>query len=383
MSKLGSISAGLLARMRSGTSRRALLCGWLVLVAACAQSGGDAGVTISGAQWPEADALFRQDPRWLGADGAFSIPLGDGRVLWLFGDSFVAKTPANVRSQSTMVRNSVAVQTGDDPLTAAMTFHWHGSATAPASFWPEDGDRWYWPQHGVRLGPALVVFLSRVKPTPGHGLGFEADGWRAAVIDDASGSPAGWTPRLVTPASSPTGLVVGAAVNVVGDHVIALAQREPGNHTGYLVRWRSDDLAAGRLDAAEWWAGQRGWVAASRLEGDPTPILDDAGPECSLHFDAALERWVHVRSDGFGATTIVVSFAPQIEGPWSKPALAFRPPESDRPDAFVYAAKGHPELRGADLVTTYATNTMAGFDALVRDTSIYYPRFVRLTLSAQ
>ena len=52
--------------------------------------------------------------------------------------------------------------------------------------------------------------------------------------------------------------------------------------------------------------------------------------------------WVHARSDGFGATTIVVSFAPRIEGPWSKPRFVFRPPESNRPDANVYAAKGHP-----------------------------------------
>src|SRR5215467_7748298 len=42
------------------------------------------------APWPEADCIFRSDPRWLGADAAFSVDLGQGRVLWLFGDSFVA-----------------------------------------------------------------------------------------------------------------------------------------------------------------------------------------------------------------------------------------------------------------------------------------------------
>src|SRR5262245_25248473 len=41
--------------------------------------------------WPEADALFRQDPRWLGADAALTVDLGGDRVLWLFGDTFVAK----------------------------------------------------------------------------------------------------------------------------------------------------------------------------------------------------------------------------------------------------------------------------------------------------
>ena len=40
--------------------------------------------------WPEADALFRSDPRWLGADDAYSVDLGGRRVLWLFADTFVS-----------------------------------------------------------------------------------------------------------------------------------------------------------------------------------------------------------------------------------------------------------------------------------------------------
>ena len=47
--------------------------------------------------WPEADSLFRSDPLWLGADAAFSVDLGRGRVLWLFGDSFVASKSAETR----------------------------------------------------------------------------------------------------------------------------------------------------------------------------------------------------------------------------------------------------------------------------------------------
>jgi hypothetical protein len=53
--------------------------------------------------------------------------------------------------------------------------------------------------------------------------------------------------------------------------------------------------------------------------------------------------------------------------------------ESDGPDPFVYAGKAHPELRGADLVVTYAAN---GPDRrLFSDLSIYSPRFVRVQLS--
>ncbi len=34
--------------------------------------------------WQEAVLLFRGDPRWVGGDGAYSIDLENGRVLWLF-----------------------------------------------------------------------------------------------------------------------------------------------------------------------------------------------------------------------------------------------------------------------------------------------------------
>jgi hypothetical protein len=251
-----------------------------------------------------------------------------------------------------------------------MTFYWGRKHGRPASYFPEDGSRWFWPQHGIRLGRTLVVFMARVKENPrgSPGFNFEGDGWRLAVVGDATGSPARWRVRTVTPPAALEGFTVGGAVNLVGGYVVSLAISQHGAaFPGYLLRWRIGDLAAGRLDKAQRWTGRRGWEAASNLHRAPTPIMQVAGPECSLTFDRRLDRWVHVRSDGFGATTIVVSFAPRIEGPWSKPRFVFRPPESNRPDANVYAAKGHPELTGADLAVTYATKT--------------YPRFVRLTFS--
>jgi hypothetical protein len=56
----------------------------------------------------------------------------------------------------------------------------------------------------------------------------------------------------------------------------------------------------------------------------------------------------------------------------------FRPEESDRPGVLVYAGKVHPELRGGALVASYASNS-SDFGTLIRDLSLYSPRFVRLT----
>src|SRR5438105_15219120 len=114
----------------------------LIGLVACGGAGGaPAAIDASGASWPEADALFHQDPRWLGADAAYSIDLGGGRVAWWFGDSFIATSDAHTRTESKMVRNSVAVETGLDPTTATLAFAWGDSGGGPASFVPERGDR--------------------------------------------------------------------------------------------------------------------------------------------------------------------------------------------------------------------------------------------------
>ena len=141
------------------------------------------GHTIAGS-WPEADALFKRDSRWLGADSAYSVLLGGERVLWLFGDTFVAMSDARSRRDSVIVHNSIGLQHGRDPLAATMQMAWRERNGAPASFFPEVGDRFHWPAGAVRLpGGPLVVFLTVVHATPDQGLGFDIDGWRLALVE--------------------------------------------------------------------------------------------------------------------------------------------------------------------------------------------------------
>lgn len=273
------------------------------------------------------------------------MPLRDGRILWLFGDSFVKQG---------FVRNTIAIERGTNPATAAVQYVWRGSH----SYFPEHGRHWFWPQHGIRLGRGLVVFLDRVQRKPGGpaGFNFEGAGWRLALSSDVRGPPRDWRFRLVAPPHVLDRFDAGKAVvrNGAFVEVLALPERRGPPFPGYLLRWRAVDLARGRLGRPQWWAGRRGWVAAG--VGPAVPVVRDAGPECSLSYDAKLRRWVLVHTEGFGATTIVVAFARRIEGPWMRQRVVYRPPESDRPHANVYAAKGHPELSGADLVLTYAVN---------------------------
>lgn len=335
-------------------------------------------------QWPDADQAFRRDTQWLGGDAALSVPLGGDRTLWLFGDSFVATSDRGRRSESRMIRNSIAIQQGRDPRTAPVRFHWRGDQASPASFFPEEGDHWYWPGHGIRLqeGP-LVIFLYAVIATPGQDLGFATVGHAIAVIDEPDAAADTWRPRVHDiPAPGFDALPATALVRD-GEHVVALAIRQQGMHAGALVRYPAAQLAAGHVAGAEWWAGAEvGWVPEAALGPQgPAFVLDDAGAECSLHRDERSGWLVHVASYGFGATTIGVRTAPALTGPWSAPRTIYRPPESDGPRLAVYAAKAHPQLAGpepADLVVTYATNSFDFADLFTPhgERELYWPRFV-------
>jgi hypothetical protein len=377
------------------SKRQALVPIWLTLILvglstfACSSShhaqGGSAGQAFS-----DADVLFHRDPRWLGADAALSVPLADNRTLWLFGDTFIAKSAKHQRSDSTMVSNTISIQTGADPRTAAISFHWRTDGDgSPAAFFanPQPNQK-YWPGHGIRLreGP-LVIFLYRVVSTPGHGLGFASAGYAIAVIDNPDAPVATWRPRITDVAPSAFDAAPATAVVQDGEYIVAVAIRQQGTHAGALVRYPAASLAKGDVSKAEWWAGDaRGWVPEAALgAGGPTFVMDDAGAECSLLWDARTGSFIHIASYGFGASTIALRTAAALTGPWSAPITVYRPPESDGPRPFVYAAKAHPELVGPDsasLVITYATNSFDFNDLFTPQgaRSLYWPRFVIVQL---
>jgi hypothetical protein len=113
-------------------------------------------VAQTGAAWPEADKLFHSDPRWLGADGAYSIDLGHGRVLWMFSDSFVTRKPGDVRWHAAFVHNTIAIQSGYDPSHATIKFYWRTRRGEPTEIFPSEGAVWMWPGSGIRVGDRLL-----------------------------------------------------------------------------------------------------------------------------------------------------------------------------------------------------------------------------------
>lgn len=348
--------------------------------------------TLTAHAFEGAEVLFRQNPEWLGTDGANSTPLGNGRIFWSFEDTFIATSEKHSREHSTMVRNSVAIQVGNDPLTAKMSFRWGQDADgSPASFFPDDGETWYWTGGAILLdeGP-LISFLYRIKTTPGVGLGFANSGYALAIIKNPDQPPSSWKPVIINAKQSAFDAVPATAVVRDGKHIIGLALKQEGTHAGALVRYLAASLALGDLDNPQWWAGPNlGWVEEQDIgSAGPAFVIDDAGSESSLHWDQRTQSFIHIATYGFGAATIGMRTAPALTGPWSDPVMIYRPPESDGPRPFVYGAIAHPELEGADpgdLIVTYATNSFEFEDMFTEHgrKHLYWPRVIAFRVGKQ
>jgi hypothetical protein len=352
-----------------------------IAIAILAIAAGPVAVaqTQIGTPWSEADNLFRSDPHWLGGDAAFSTDLGNGRVLWMFGDSFVAKELGATRRQSSFIRNSFAVQTGYDPSHASIKFYTAIRHGKPSELAPSEGANWYWPLHGVRLGDHLLLFYMRMASDKSKdSLGFQSVGWNAFIVNNPDAEPSQWKLRKLDGPETRGKMLVGMSLIRDGENLYAFVL-DNAKFDAYLLRWPVADAAAGRLSSPLWWCGAvEGWQknAAHRQI-----VIRDAGTEFSVQRNPRGTGFIHVKSQGFGATTIVLRDAPSLEGPWGEPRQLYRPPESDHPQAFVYGGKSHAELAGADLIITYTAN--GSDERSATDMSIYYPRFVRVSLSSR
>lgn len=341
---------------KASTTRRwftALFCFILAQI-----SCSDDKVHVRVTDWPEADYLFRHDERWIGGDGALTVDLGQDRILWLFGDSFISQPSERTDKNAFFIRNSVAIQTGKNPTNAFMEFYWRSEDNAAKSYVPDLPGAWYWPGHGVVIENTLVTFWGKLCQEGASGF-TNCGGWEVLLVDHPEQSPDQWQPRYVKQPAFDPGVNVGAAVIVQNRFLYAFGTKTD-YHDVYLVRWPTQDIIKGDLSKAEW-KTSGGW---STTQADA--IFEDGSPEFSVHYIKKINRWVMIESDGYGDTTLALRTAPNLTGPWSDVQPFYRPEESFKPKAFVYAGKGHTDIEGADIVLTYVSQDE------------YVPRFIRL-----
>ena len=326
--------------------------------------------------------MFYSDPRWRGGDCASSVDLGNGRVLWLFADSYIGVAPPYVRDSCCvdMIRNCMGIQEGYDPTTADFKIVWRGTSEHPSAYFPTDDSSWFWPGNAVKIDSFLVIFLMHICPSD-SGLGFrecEDSPHAAFLVSHIDRDPLEWViTRLVLPESR-FGIMLGAATLLHWPYLymFSIDVQEQSNRSMFLSRWHADSVLAGSIESIEWWMGDDlSWVPVPNLRSKPTAVFAQGATELSVVYEKTVGRFMAIQTTGFGAADVVMRTAPKLTGPWSKPQLLYEPPEKSDSDIMIYAAKVHSWIAGADLAITYNTN--APLARIIADTTVYYPRFVK------
>ena len=321
------------------------------------------------------NGFFMSDKFWRGADGAATIDLENGKILWLFSDTFIDTDGTGKRTNSTMINNTLAIQEGYDFSKSRFYFYWKGTNKKPKAFFEIPGKTWFWTGHGTVLDGKLLIFLFEEKSTT-EGLGFETLGWTLTIIDNPNDNPDLWKIKYIKGPDT-FGVIVGSSA-VLKDslYVYAFGVKEPGTHETYLLRFEKDKITNGDLSGMEWWAENK-WTK-NITEEPKSSKLFDGQTEFSVHFDRELNKFIQIQTFGFGKASIGYRLADKLQGPWSEPVISYTP-DLKNDKQFVYTANAHPELRGDGIFITYNINNF-DFKQLVNDESIYFPKLVVLKI---
>jgi len=319
-------------------------------------------------------AAFTRDKVWRGGDGAATVDLGNGRVLWLFGDTFIDTKASGKRSNATMVHNSIAIQTGYKVKKNNIRFYHGGKRGNPKSFFRKSSKTWFWPGQGVMVNEKLIIFLCEVRKAKNK-FGFKTLNWHIAIIDNPQDNPKEW---FIDYAEGPktSGIILGfSTVLKVKNYIYVYGDDNTSKHKICLARFAADKLAEGDIkeEDIEWWAGDK-WKRKSNTFQTPAFLFEGAS-EFSIYYDPSIKKYIQIQAF-FLKSKLGFRTANHPEGPWSEANLFYTPQNLGKGE-FIYSARAHPELKSKGTLITYNINNK-NFGKLVKNENIYFPRFVKI-----
>ena len=334
---------------------------------------------------PAFTEFFRQTNGWNAGDGALSISLSDGRVIWLFGDSYINQLNPETGALPCLfnARNAVLVQSSNDS-TAPKTLSNSNSGSQTFFYPPEakPGASWpcFWPGPGFQISNTVYIYLSEIDKTPQGGMwGFKGVGqsWVKLSFPDL---------KIIEYVKLPVFNGISFACGFVPDEPSGLVYAYGNKRTR-----TSSDVYVARFPAAapegrwSFWDGQQ-WVGDAAKAAVITK-----GTSTSVNICRVKGKLLLITTEFSVACDqgkeIYISTSTQFTGPFSRPRSIYAVDDlvkGHRP--FFYAAVPHPEFINAqnELLIVYSIN---GYEPCIpscvdgkMDPDYYRPRAIRLKL---
>lgn len=332
---------------------------------------------------------FRRTNGWTASDGTISVPLPEGKSLWLMGDSYIDNFNAADTTIPCLfqVRNSILVQNILEPteFKTVLDYSQTGVNRTPVKSQFND-NTYFWPGHGFAKQDSAIVFWQQYTGADYTHIGNFVSKIFTAGMEDASSIKKLNKLDLPNTVEFGTTVVVDSATNYVyvygmkADWIIfrPLIARVPLN----------DDVS--RVRAWEFFNGT-GWSSdvntASQLMADPAHYVS---PSYSV---LKLQGKYYMISQDIGFLTcglgrdINVWESNNPEGPFINKKLLYTIEDKYRGEYMItYNATAHPEfIKNNELLISYNVNGACTSycenpftDRYNAD--LYRPKFIRVPL---
>lgn len=334
---------------------------------------------------------FPLRPPWLGADAAYSIPLPDGRDVWIFGDTLFGDKRQVTGEEPEMVHNSLGISTCESGKWKIDYAIKRDDKGIPDSFFKpqQNNGTYYWALDGVHYNDELWITLLCVRNQPhsnAFALGFEICGADLARVTGLNKNPQDWKVAYFSLVPEAVHASPSASTVIEGNYLCIFALDEGGSRPEILTRIPLSGLDDPRknlqyLDSDnEWHPGL--------IPSKAKTVMRGGASELSVRYHPELKKWiaVHVAPTIF-SDKVLLRTSPALAGPWTDGEVIYKIPELQKgsqgydPDTFCYAGKEHPEFeKPGELVFTYVCNTMKPKKLV--DEDVYYPKVVRMPMPA-
>lgn len=386
-------------------------CVFFVLILGCVPRKGPEKTPddFAAADDPSWEAVFQRTEGWTGADGINTADLLDGRILWIFGDTWIGEIQQGRHSlNSELVNNTLAVHEKPDagnglpPDPKTVRFYWDRAGQKNQAWIRPDpvyGSDWYWPAgNGLMVEDdsdrfRLLFFMSQLARSPGSDemWAFYRSGNALVIVDNPAEDVPDWRIRKVSfPLNLSMGEKIGWGVTLLSVpapvpsrerylYIFGIDESDLGNKKLILAR-----APAGRIEDLSAWQAYQGNGAWAAFASGWYPVAERLASELSIEPVVIGGRlwYVMVHSEDAFGSHILVRMSQNPEGPWSQPFPAYQVKDIEKDRAlFTYAAKSHACIsRPGELLVSYVINAV-DFDMLIANADLYRPRFIRIPLN--
>lgn len=301
----------------------------------------------------------------MGWDYQHVYPLGGGRHLWLFQDTFVDQSGAATDlGQSSFVHNTAMIQEG----LCFRLLH-RGTPERPQAFEPGTGSRtlatWFWPKGGELHNGQLHVFWvkmvkDRVDPLPPDGLGWHPTETWLATYDPVTMARLSFQPAP----NSGVLPVYGYAVASDASHTYLFGNTFEQNLSRDGGYWNGPHSATriylARVPRGQWYAPVE-YRTADGWSGDAAaavPILQRHWAEFPMQPRVIDGQWVAATAvNGYWGDAFELDVARDPWGPWTTVDSRPLPPRWLDPLRNTYHAHLAPWRDGnGNVVVTVSNN---------------------------